>query len=281
MGARLRHPCRRRSQTQLLKTTTRFNDIPWQGNFHKDCTMQIFFLSSRFVRTSLLVLVALLSSQAMAQDDDDFFIFDEEEDTSGEIADPLESLNRITFAFNDKLYRGVLKPIARGLRVLPEPVLVSGNNFFGNLRVPVSAFSALLQADLPNAGSEIARFAVNSTIGILGLFDPATDMGLVQDEEDLGQTLARYGVGHGFYFVMPFLGTSSLRDTIGSISTNAINPLYDNLETAEIIAINLAGAEIALALDQDTYEAFYDSALDPYLFFRSAWVQNRAGRVEQ
>jgi phospholipid-binding lipoprotein MlaA len=236
---------------------------------------------SRICRAVLAGLLLCFSVPAAAQDDDDFFIFDEEEDTSSEIADPLESLNRLTFAFNDKLYRGVLKPVARGLRVLPEPVLVSGNNFFSNLGAPVSAFSALLQADLPNAGTEIARFAVNSTIGILGLFDPASDMGLAQDEEDLGQTLARYGIGHGFYLVLPFYGSSSLRDTVGTIATAAVNPVYDNLETGEIIAINLTAAEVALALDQDTYEAFYDSALDPYIFFRSAWVQNRAGRIEQ
>jgi phospholipid-binding lipoprotein MlaA len=106
-------------------------------------------------------------------------------------------------------------------------------------------------------------------------------LGLVQDEEDLGQTLAHYGVGHGFYLVLPFYGSSSLRDTIGTVATTAINPVYDSLETGEIIAINLTAAEVALALDQDTYEAFYDSALDPYIFFRSAWVQNRAGKVEQ
>jgi phospholipid-binding lipoprotein MlaA len=236
---------------------------------------------TRLARTGLLGLLLLVSAAALAQDDDDFFVFDEEEDTGTVIADPLESLNRVTFAFNDKLYRGVLKPVAKGLRVLPEPVLVSGSNFFSNLGAPVSAISALLQFDLPNAGTEIARFAVNTTLGILGLFDPATDMGLAQDEEDLGQTLARYGVGHGFYLVLPFYGSSSLRDTFGTVATAAINPVYDNLETGEIIAINLSAAEAALALDQDTYEAFYDSALDPYIFFRSAWLQNRAGKVEQ
>lgn len=213
-------------------------------------------------------------------DEDDFFVFDEDEDESATtIADPLERINRVTFAFNDKLYRAVLLPVARGLRVLPEPVRVAGSNFFDNLTGPVSSFSALLQGDVRNSATELARFLLNTTAGIGGLFDVATDVGLEADKEDLGQTLGRYGVGHGFYLVVPFAGPSSLRDAIGLSATQRINPLYDNLHTDEIIAINVVEAEISLSLDRDTYVAMYDQALDPYAFFRSAWAQNRAGAV--
>jgi phospholipid-binding lipoprotein MlaA len=218
-----------------------------------------------------------------AQEDEEFFVFDEEDagPTEPPIADPLEGLNRATFAFNDKLYRGVLKPIARGLRVLPEPVRTSGSNFFDNLGAPVSSVSALLQGDVRNCATELGRFLLNSTAGLAGLFDVATEVGLLQDEEDIGQTLGRYGVGHGFYLVLPLFGSSSLRDAIGTAGTGAINPVYDNLEMGEIIAINFTEAEIALSLDRDTYEGLYEGALDPYAFFRSAWQQNRAGRVER
>ena len=230
---------------------------------------------------ALVLFLAVTGLGAQAQeDDDDFFIFDEEEDDSQSIADPLEGLNRASFAFNDKLYRGVLKPVARGLRVVPRPVRTSGANFFDNFFTPVSAMNALLQFDLPNTGTEISRFLINTTIGLFGFFDPATDLGIARDTEDLGQTLGRYGLGHGVYLVVPFFGTSSLRDGLGSIGNNAMQPFYDNLVTSEIFAINAVNAEISLSLDQDTYEAFYDSALDPYIFFRSAYVQNRAGRVE-
>lgn len=232
-------------------------------------------------RALLLVCVVVFSPLALAQDDDDFFEFDEEEDATAEIADPLEGFNRASFALNNSLYRGVLKPIARGLRILPAGVRKSGSNFFTNLGAPVSAISALLQADPKNALTEISRFAVNSTVGLLGLFDPATQMGLEQDEEDIGQALGRFGVGHGFYLVLPFAGSSSLRDILGTAATTAINPVYENLESGEILAINLISAELSLSLDEDTYEAFYDSALDPYIFFRSAWVQSRAGKVAQ
>jgi len=239
-----------------------------------------FSLSRLLKRSLLLVWLCCCTALAQAQDDDDdFFFFDEDEDDSAEIADPFENFNRMMFAFNDKLYRGVLKPVARGLRILPAPVRQSTGNFLNNLGAPVSSFSALLQGDLPNAGSELGRFAVNSTLGILGLFDPATPMGLIQDEEDIGQTLARYGIGHGPYLVLPFLGSSSLRDGIGTFATNGLTRELYGLKIGEMVAIRVTEVEILLSLDQDTYETFYDSALDPYIFFRSAWVQNRAGRV--
>jgi phospholipid-binding lipoprotein MlaA len=230
---------------------------------------------------SWLIACLLVTPLAWAQDDeDDFFVFDEEEEAPS-IADPLEGFNRLSFALNDKLYRGVLKPVARGLRILPAPVRNSLDNFFDNLRAPASAISALLQGDVRNAGTELGRFLLNTTAGLAGFLDPATDVGLLQDEEDLGQTFARWGAGPGFYLVVPLLGSSSLRDLPGTIATNAINPLYDNLVTGEIIGINVAAAEVTLSLDQDTYEALYASALDPYIFFRSAWAQNRAGRIAE
>lgn len=221
------------------------------------------------------------STSTAVAEDEEFFEFDEEEASAPPVTDPLEGLNRATFAFNNGLYRGVLKPVARGLRVLPEGVRKSGSNFFDNLGSPVSAISALLQGDIRNCASEFGRFVLNSTAGIVGLFDVATEVGLAQDEEDIGQTLGRYGIGHGFYLVLPFYGSSSLRDTLGTVGTSAINPVYNNLETGETLGITLAEAEINLSLDKDTYEALYDSALDPYVFFRSAWQQNRAGKVAE
>jgi len=260
------------------------SDFPALKYFLLCCTLAVLapFAVAQDEATEAASEAVLDEGPEPGLEDDEFFEFDEEEaeeEPAPAIADPLEGLNRATFNFNDKVYRGVLKPIARGLRVLPVGVRTSGNNFFTNLGAPVSAISALLQADLPNAGTELSRFAVNSTIGILGLFDPAAGMGLIQDEEDMGQTFGRYGIGHGPYLVLPLLGSSSLRDTVGFGSNAALNPINTDLDTGEIIALNLLNAEIALSLDEDSYEAFYDSALDPYVFFRSAWVQNRAGKV--
>lgn len=230
-----------------------------------------------------LLLLCLLSPLSFAQDDDDdFFIFDEEEEVL-EIADPFENINRAIFAFNDKAYRGFLKPVAVGYRVVPEPVRNSISNVFLNLRTPVSAVNALLQLDLPNAGTEFSRFLINSTIGVLGLFDPATALGIDADNEDLGQTFAHYGIGHGFYMVVPFFGSYSLRDGVGRLGNFHISPVFQAWEPGlgEFLAYRLLEAETNISLDEDTYEAFYQSALDPYAFFRSAYVQSRQGEVEQ
>jgi len=244
-------------------------------------TRQIPAFFSTLLTFLALLALATVPLQAQAQeDDDDFFIFDEEEDDAPAMADPLESINRISFAINDKLYRGLLKPIAKGLRVFPAPVRNSGANFINNLGTPVSAINALLQFDLPNSGTEISRFVINSTLGILGFFDPATDLGLIRDNEDLGQTLGSYSIGHGFYIVIPFLGPSSLRDFTGRLGNAAMNPVRSELEDDEFLILNLLSIEIALSLDQGTYESFYDGALDPYIFFRNAYMQSRAGQVE-
>jgi len=240
----------------------------------------LFLRLLTFLTFLCLSFLASLPIQAQ-EDDDDFFIFDEEEDDAPTMADPLESINRVSFAINDKLYRGLLKPIAKGLRVLPVPVRNSAANVMNNLGTPVSAMNALLQFDLPNTGTEISRFAINSTLGILGLFDPASDMGLIRDNEDLGQTLGSYGVGHGFYIVIPFLGASSLRDFVGRLGNASMNPVRSELGDDEFLILMLLNIEIALSLDQDTYESFYDSALDPYIFFRSAYMQSRAGQVDK
>lgn len=229
----------------------------------------------------LPLLAALVALPAQAQDDEEFFEFDKEESVAPTIADPLEGFNRTIFAVNDKLYRGIFKPVARGMRVLPVPVIKSMANFFNNLLTPVSAACALLQGDPRNAATEAGRFVLNTTAGIGGLLDPATQLGLLQDEEDIGQTLAHYGIGQGFYLVVPLYGPSSLLDITGSIARNSVNPLYANLVTGEVMGINTASAEVDLALDKDTYESFYDNSLDPYVFFRSAFVQYIEGRVEQ
>ncbi len=245
-----------------------------------------FMLKTRTHRQLLAVmlLAGLCSSMTAraAQDaqDEDFFV-DQAEAAEVKIADPLESLNRVTFAFNDKVYRYALKPVARGLRILPVPVRTSFANFFSNLKDPMSAISALLQGEPRNAASELGRFVLNTTVGLLGFLDPATEVGLIEDDEDLGQTMASYGVGHGFYLVVPFYGSSSLRDLTGDIATSSLNPVLHNLETGEVVGITLASAEVNLSLDKDSYEGFYENSLDPYIFFRSAWVQNREGKIKK
>lgn len=236
---------------------------------------------------SLLICSCFVTFPLMAQpaggpgawddfDDDDW------EDDVILISDPLEPFNRAMFAFNDRLYFLVLKPVARAYRVVPVPVRTSTRNFFANLRAPVRIVNSLLQLQLVDAGNELLRFGVNSTVGIVGLFDPARKhLGIRGKREDFGQTLGRYGVGHGFYIVVPMFGSTSLRDGTGLLLDgyylDSVAYIVDNKwQYAGAIAFDGINT---LSLDRDTYESIKRDALDPYVFIRDAYAQSRAAEV--
>jgi len=194
--------------------------------------------------------------------------------------DPIEPVNRGFFWFNDKLYFYLFKPVARGLRVIPEPARVSVDNFFDNLGAPVRFANNLLQLKPGNAGVELVRFMFNSTFGIAGLFDFAkAHAGLDPKNEDLGQTLGHYGTGPGFYLVLPVLGPSNARDLVGRVGDNFLDPLYYTLGQGERIAGKVIERENYLSLDKDTYEGIVRDELDPYLFVRNAYAQRRQAQI--
>ncbi len=143
------------------------------------------------------------------------------------VRDPLEPVNRLFFAFNDKLYFWVVKPVAKGYdAVMPVPVQTGIRNFFANLRTPIRLVNNLLQGELRGAGTELGRFLLNSTVGVAGIFDVAdARFNLSPRVEDLGQTLGRYGLGDGFYICWPVFGPSSLRDSIGLAGDSYLSPL--------------------------------------------------------
>ncbi len=219
------------------------------------------------------------------EDFDDFDDFEDAFEDEGEIIpDPLEPLNRLVFAFNDKLYFYLLKPIARGWRVLPTPMRSSISRFYANLRAPIRFVNNGLQLKFRASGIVALRFGINSTIGVLGLFDPAQSIwGLRKQEEDFGQTLGHYGLGHGFYIVWPIWGPSSLRDSVGL----TVDSLY--LDPTTVLIRDPAASAAAwgvdminyLSLDKDTYEGIKRDALDPYNFLKNAYAQNRDSRVRR
>ena len=140
--------------------------------------------------------------------------------------DPLEIPNRMFFAFNEALDFAVIRPVAVTYRyIVPTGVRNTVRNFLRNLRSPVTLANDLLQGDLERAEITFTRFFINSTIGMLGLFDIAADSGFAYHEEDFGQTLGTYGAGEGFYLVLPILGPSSLRDGSGRIVDIFLDPL--------------------------------------------------------
>jgi len=198
------------------------------------------------------------------------------------IADPLILWNRGVFWANDKLYFYLVKPVARGYRyTVPKPARSSVKKFFSNLAAPIRAGNALLQLKYRDFGTEIYRFIVNSTFGIGGLFDPAEALVHIRKKEnDFGLTLGYYGVGQGFYLVLPIIGPSSLRDATGGIVDTFLDPAkYADLRTSDYLWAQSFKTINWLSLDPDTYEGVIRDAIDPYLFLRAAYVQRRMAQT--
>ena len=140
--------------------------------------------------------------------------------TNGEVKDCFETINRGVFAFNEGLRKVIFEPLAKGYLYLPSPVRTGAGNMLDNLTNVVTIPNNLLQGDFELAAKNTARFTVNTTVGILGIFDPASKIGLNDyDKEDYGQTLARWGVTEGCYIVLPVLGPSTARDTFASVAS--------------------------------------------------------------
>jgi phospholipid-binding lipoprotein MlaA len=204
----------------------------------------------------------------------------EEEDM---IADPLEPWNRMMFTFNDRLYFWVLKPVARAYSaVFEEDFRIMIRSFFQNLAAPIRIVNNLLQWKPEAAGTELVRFVVNSTAGVFGFSDFAKDeLGIKMKDEDLGQTLGAYGLGHGFYIVWPVLGPSSLRDTVGLVGDTFLYPVnyLDDLYT--VLAVRSYEYINKTSLHIGDYEEIKKDALDPYFALQDVYVQYRDEKVRK
>ncbi|MEI8233506.1 MAG: VacJ family lipoprotein [Verrucomicrobiota bacterium] len=198
------------------------------------------------------------------------------------ISDPLERLNRGFYYFNDHLYRWLLKPVSKGYgTVAPKPLRESVDRFFVNVKYPVRGVNNLLQGRFSAAGIETARFLVNTTVGIGGLFDPATHWHLKAHPADFDQTLARYRVPTGIYLNWPVLGPSSLRGTVGLAGDAVLNPAFyvDNAWiTTGATGLNMVNTT---SLHFEEYDALKSGTLDPYTALRSAYFENRKATAEQ
>ncbi len=202
-------------------------------------------------------------------------------DSGTDPRDPIESFNRQVFEFNDVVDRAVLKPVAQAYKfVLPEPVRDCISNIFSNFREPSNAVNNLLQGKPIDAASDTCRFVVNSTIGLLGCFDPARQMGLEKHSEDFGQTLGRWGIGSGPYLVVPILGPSSLRDAIGIYGAEPyLDPNFyiNNIRVRNAILGTRVVDQRAQLLQAD--DLISGAALDKYRFIRDGYLQRRQNQV--
>lgn len=196
-----------------------------------------------------------------------------------EPGDRFEPANRAVYEFNDDLDRVVLKPAATTYtRHVPQPARTVVSNFFDNLMYFDTILNGFLQGKLVQGVSDLTRFGVNTTFGLLGLFDVATPLGLQRHDEDFGQTLGVWGAGPGQYLVYPLLGPSGVRDTGGVIVSLLTNPL---MYVAAPVAIPLSALNIVdLRSRSEGFVRFRDAAaLDPYVFTRESYLQNRVSEI--
>jgi phospholipid-binding lipoprotein MlaA len=208
----------------------------------------------------------------------------EPEEAPDMIADPLEPINRAFFHFNDKLYFWILKPVASGYKaVIPQDLRVGVRNFFSNLVTPVRLVNCLLQANFKGAGTETARFFVNTTLGLAGFMDPAKkEFKLEKKEEDFGQTLGVWGLGPAIYFNWPILGPSSVRDTIGFVGDMFLDP-QNYLITSTPVNLGIRSYERvnSTSLTLGEYEDLKKDAIDPYVALKDIYYQYRRNKIKE
>ena len=239
---------------------------------HSDPPISFFFLLCGLlffiVQPGLADAVDFLS--------DDFY---EDETASIEIDDPLESFNRVMFEFNDTTYTYVFNPVAEGYSVVvPYDIRGSVWNFFRNLEEPVRFLNCLLQGRFSDAGTVLVRFLVNTTGGVAGLGDPAgRELGFERVEATLGETMANWGIGDGFYLVIPFYGATTLRDFTGTVVDGlAMTPYYTFTDDWGVMAGIYVGKETnKLSLNLGEYEEFKKLSFDPYVALKNGYFQYR------
>ena len=194
--------------------------------------------------------------------------------------DPLEPLNRAIYGFNDGLDQAIIKPVSQGYRAaLPGIVRAGVTNFFSNIGDLWIAVNNLLQGKVEQGLGDVMRVGINTTFGLLGIIDVATDAGLDKHSEDFGQTLGRWGIGGGPYLVLPFFGPSSLRDGIGTVFDVAADPV---MNVGHIPTRNSAWAlrttDVRAGL-LDASTMLEEAALDKYVFARESYLQRRRSQI--
>lgn len=221
-------------------------------------------LLTRGVRLTCLATLTLMTACASAPPD-----------YATQTKDPWEKLNRATFTFNDKFDRAIGRPVARTyIRAVPQHARTGIHNFIENLSEPVDVANDILQGQGKQTLKDTGRFLINTTFGLLGFFDVAAHVGLPEHDEDLGQTLAHWGVPSGPYLVLPILGPSTVRDAGGRYADTYLNPVWDNMQSRYGNGAYLMEG-VDTRADLMDLNATLDSAYDPYTFMRDAYIQHR------
>ena len=201
-----------------------------------------------------------------------------------------ERTSRAIFKFNMGFDNAILEPIAKGYNKLPEPIKNGTSNFTSNIATLLSIPNHLAQGNFKGAGDATASFLINSTIGIIGLANPAEKMGLNAQKEDVGQTLGAYGIGPGCYFVLPILGPTTARDSIGMIADTFVDPfahvtwrekelLGASGNQFDYLAVKGTTAVDFRADNEVNFDSLEENSIDLYASFKSLYLQNRENKI--
>ncbi len=227
----------------------------------------------KLIVTSFILLVGLFSLQAKAT------------------SECFENTSRAIFKFNMALDDAILEPIAKGFNKLPEPIKVSTNNFTSNIGTLLSIPNNILQGNINQLGHSMGSFIVNTSVGVLGIFNPAEKLGLNSHKEDVGQTLGTYGIGTGCYFVLPILGPTTVRDSIGLLADSFIDPFaimtireHEILSTSgnalDYYSVKGATAINFRAENDLNFTSLEKNSIDLYSSIKSVYLQKRKNEVK-
>ena len=233
-----------------------------------------------------LIISLFLSVSSMAGSDGENEL---SKNSNGEVKDCFETINRGVFAFNQVLDNVIVEPLAKGYRYLPSPIRTGTSNALNNLSLVVTIPNNLLQGEITLAGKNTGRFIINSTIGILGFFDPASKIGLNDyEKEDWGQTLGTWGVGEGCYIVLPILGPSTVRDTVGSLANYMGGDAWYNITVRNdtqyvsdfdyYASVGTTGIDFR-AKNIESFDNLEKNSLDFYASVKSLYLQDRRKKI--
>tara|TARA_B100000427_G_scaffold325179_1_gene331584 strand:+ start:204 stop:1001 length:798 start_codon:yes stop_codon:yes gene_type:complete len=242
---------------------------------------------------SIVILILFSQFQmlnAVAGSDGETEISSNKNNNQSEVKDCFETINRGLFAFNQGLDKAIFKPLAKGYRKLPQPLRSGTSNVISNLGNVVTIPNNILQGQIKDASMNSLRLIINSTLGIAGIFDVASYYGIEKrDKEDYGQTLGTWGVGEGCYFILPVLGPTTVRDSIGSLAnvmggdawynvTVANNTQYFN-EADYYLSRVISGVDFR-AKNLESFDSLEKTSIDLYASIRSLYLQDRQRKIQ-
>lgn len=227
-----------------------------------------------------------IAAEKSTTEEDQAFLYGEDNGIEAQFSnDPLELFNRPMFIFNDKMYFWLLKPVAQGYKFITPDFFRKGvSNFFKNIAMPGRLAGCLMQGKGKEAEAEVARFLVNSTFGLAGLFDLTSHIKEMNPpDEDPGQALGSYGIGNGFYIVWPLVGPSTLRDTTGRLISFGVDPTTYLSEVPIGIFASMKGLDTVNSVSYriGDYETIKEAAFDPYIMIRDGYIQRRNAQINQ